>query len=333
MEFNGLIKSKIPGVGTSIFAVMSQLANEHNALNMAQGFPNFMCSKDLVSLVNKYMNKGFNQYAPMPGVMALREQIALKTEKLYSAKYNPDTEITITGGGTLAIYAAIVALVSPGDEVILIEPAYDSYAPSVKLAGGIVKYARLQHPKYTIDWNEVKKLVSFKTRMIVINTPHNPTGTVLTAADMQKLEKIVDKSDILVLSDEVYEHIIFDGVEHQSVCRFPKLAQQSIIISSFGKTYHTTGWKTGYFLAPENITREIRKAYQFMAFAANTPIQYALADYIKKEEEYLNLPAFYQEKRDYFKKLMKGSRLKLLPCGGSYFQCVSYEKISELPDT
>lgn len=333
MEFNGLIKSKLPGVGTSIFAVMSQLANEHNALNMAQGFPNFMCSKELVSLVNKYMSKGFNQYAPMPGVMALREQIAIKTEKLYSARYNPETEVTVTGGGTLAIYAAIVALVSPGDEVILIEPAYDSYAPSVKLAGGIVKYARLQHPKFTIDWNEVKKLVSFKTRMIVINTPHNPTGTVLTAADMQKLEKIIDKSDILVLSDEVYEHIIFDGVEHQSVCRFPKLAQQSIIISSFGKTYHTTGWKTGYFLAPENITREIRKAYQFMAFAANTPIQYALADYLKKEEEYLNLPAFYQEKRDYFKKLMKGSRMKLLPCGGSYFQCVSYDKISELPDT
>ncbi|MCX6189677.1 MAG: aminotransferase class I/II-fold pyridoxal phosphate-dependent enzyme, partial [Bacteroidetes bacterium] len=210
MQFNGVLKSKLPGVGTSIFAVMSQLANEHEAINLAQGFPNFMCSKDLIALVNKYMTKGFNQYAPMPGLMSLREQIAMKTEKLYSANYNPETEITITPGGTLAIYAAIEALVIPGDEVIIVEPCYDSYSPAVRLAGGVAKYARLQFPKYTIDWNEVKKLVSFKTKLIIINTPHNPTGTVLTASDMQKLEKIVDNTDIIVLSDEVYEHIIFD---------------------------------------------------------------------------------------------------------------------------
>lgn len=333
MQFNGVIKSKLSGVGTSIFTVMSKLAGEHDAINLAQGFPNFMCSKDLISLVNKFMNKGFNQYAPMPGLMSLREQIAIKTEKLYSATYNPETEITITPGGTLAIYAAIEALVIPGDEVIIIDPCYDSYTPSVRLAGGVAKYARLQHPKYTIDWNDVKKLVSFKTKLIIINTPHNPTGSILTASDMQKLEKIVDNTDIIVLSDEVYEHIIFDGLEHQSVCRFPKLASHSVVISSFGKTYHTTGWKLGYFLAPENITKEIRKAYQFMAFAANTPIQHALAEYIKREEEYLNLSAFYQEKRDYFRKLMKGSKFKLLSCNGSYFQSVGYEKISDMSDT
>ncbi len=332
MQFNGVVKSKLSGVGTSIFAVMSQLANEQKAINLAQGFPNFMCNKDLISLVNKFMNKGFNQYAPMPGLLSLREQIAIKTEKLYSAVYNPETEITITPGGTLAIYAVIEALVMPGDEVIIIEPCYDSYSPSVRLAGGVAKFARLQFPKFTIDWNEVKKLVTFKTKMIIINTPHNPTGTILTASDMLKLEKIVENSDIVVMSDEVYEHIIFDGVEHQSVCRFPKLAERSVVISSFGKTYHTTGWKMGYFLAPENLTREIRKAYQFMAFAANTPIQHALAEYIKNEDEYLNLPAFYQEKRDYFKKLLKGSKFKLLPCSGSYFQCVGYEKISDLSD-
>ncbi len=332
MQFNGVLKSKLPGVGTSIFAVMSQLANEHEAINLAQGFPNFMCSKDLIALVNKYMTKGFNQYAPMPGLMSLREQIAMKTEKLYSANYNPETEITITPGGTLAIYAAIEALVIPGDEVIIVEPCYDSYSPAVRLAGGVAKYARLQFPKYTIDWNEVKKLVSFKTKLIIINTPHNPTGTVLTASDMQKLEKIVDNTDIIVLSDEVYEHIIFDELEHQSVCRFPKLAEHSVVISSFGKTYHTTGWKMGYFLAPENITKEIRKAYQFMAFAANTPIQYALAEHLKREEEYLGLSAFYQEKRDYFRKLLKGSKFKLLNCNGSYFQSVGYEKISEMND-
>jgi len=332
MQFNGVVKSKLSGVGTSIFAVMSQLANEQKAINLAQGFPNFMCNKDLISLVNKFMNKGFNQYAPMPGLLSLREQIAIKTEKLYSAVYNPETEITITPGGTLAIYAVIEALVMPGDEVIIIEPCYDSYSPSVRLAGGVAKFARLQFPKFTIDWNEVKKLVTFKTKMIIINTPHNPTGTILTASDMLKLEKIVENSDIVVMSDEVYEHIIFDGVKHQSVCRFPKLAERSVVISSFGKTYHTTGWKMGYFLAPENLTREIRKAYQFMAFAANTPIQHALAEYIKNEDEYLNLPAFYQEKRDYFKKLLKGSKFKLLPCSGSYFQCVGYEKISDLSD-
>jgi len=332
MQFNGVVKSKLSGVGTSIFAVMSQLANEQKAINLAQGFPNFMCNKDLISLVNKFMNKGFNQYAPMPGLLSLREQIAIKTEKLYSAVYNPETEITITPGGTLAIYAVIEALVMPGDEVIIIEPCYDSYSPSVRLAGGVAKFARLQFPKFTIDWNEVKKFVTFKAKMIIINTPHNPTGTILTASDMLKLEKIVENSDIVVMSDEVYEHIIFDGVEHQSVCRFPKLAERSVVISSFGKTYHTTGWKMGYFLAPENLTREIRKAYQFMAFAANTPIQHALAEYIKNEDEYLNLPAFYQEKRDYFKKLLKGSKFKLLPCSGSYFQCVGYEKISDLSD-
>ena len=333
MQFSGNIKSKLPQVGTTIFTVMSALANEHKAINLAQGFPDFACDKELIKHVNNYMLKGYNQYAPMPGLISLREKIAEKTEFLYSAKYNPETEITITPGGTLAIYAAITAMVQEDDEVIIIEPAYDSYAPAIELCGGMVKYARLKHPSYSVDWNEVRKLITFKTRMIIINTPHNPSGMVFSSADMQKLQKLVENSDIVVLSDEVYEHIIFDGQEHQSVCRFPKLAERSFVISSFGKTYHTTGWKTGYCLAPANLMKEFRKVYQFMAFSTNTPIQYALSDYISDRSKYLGLTEFYQEKRDYFKKLLKGSRFKILPCSGSYFQLLGFDKITEEPDS
>lgn len=333
MQFPGSIKSKLPKTGTTIFSVMSALATEHNAINLAQGFPDFECSAKLVELVNHYMKAGFNQYAPMPGVMTLREKIAEKTQAMYSAIYNPETEITVTPGGTHALYAAISAFIGEGDEVIIIEPCYDSYLPAIHVNGGRAVFAELKYPTYKIDWDEVKKLVTYKTKMIIINTPHNPTGTTLGAQDMQRLEKIVKNSEIIVLSDEVYEHIIFDGVEHQSVARYPKLAERSIIVSSFGKTFHTTGWKMGYVLAPSNLTTEFRKVHQFMCFSANTPVQYAIADYLDEKEAYLQLSAFYQEKRDYFQQLIKGSKFKIMPCLGSYFQLLDYSKITKEKDT
>ncbi len=333
MQFPGSIKSKLPKTGTTIFSVMSALATEHNAINLAQGFPDFECSAKLVELVNHYMKAGFNQYAPMPGVMTLREKIAEKTQAMYSAIYNPETEITVTPGGTHALYAAISAFIGEGDEVIIIEPCYDSYLPAIHVNGGRAVFAELKYPNYKIDWDEVKKLVTYKTKMIIINTPHNPTGTTLGAQDMQRLEKIVKNSEIIVLSDEVYEHIIFDGVEHQSVARYPKLAERSIIVSSFGKTFHTTGWKMGYVLAPSNLTTEFRKVHQFMCFSANTPVQYAIADYLDDKDAYLQLSAFYQEKRDYFQQLIKGSKFKIMPCLGSYFQLLNYSKITKEKDT
>jgi methionine transaminase len=332
LEFPGSIKSKLPKTGTTIFSVMTALANEHNAINMAQGFPDFSCSEKLVSLVNTYMKKGLNQYAPMPGIMSLRERIAEKTEALYSAVYNPETEITITPGGTHALYAAISAVVREGDEVIVLEPCYDSYVPAIELNGGRPVFFELKFPDYKVDWNELKRLVNYKTKMIIINTPHNPSGTILTAQDMLKLQKIVDKTEIVVLSDEVYEHIIFDDIEHQSVARYPKLAERSIIVSSFGKTYHTTGWKMGYVLAPANLMTEFRKVHQFMAFSTNTPIQYALADFMTDTDAYLQLGKFYQEKRNYFQQLIKGSKFKIMPCVGSYFQSLGYAKITQEND-
>lgn len=332
-HFEGNIKSKLPKTGTTIFTVMSALATEHNAINLAQGFPDFACSNKLIDLVHHYMKSGMNQYAPMPGVMKLREKIAAKTQELYSAVYNPDTEITITPGGTHALYAAISAFVGDGDEVIIIEPCYDSYLPAIKVNGGRAIFAELKYPNFKVNWDEVKKLVTYKTKMIIINTPHNPTGTTLGAQDMMKLEKIVKNSEIIVLSDEVYEHIIFDGIEHQSVARYPKLAERSIIVSSFGKTYHTTGWKMGYVLAPANLMVEFRKVHQFMCFSANTPIQYAIADYLDDKDAYLELGNFFQEKRDYFRNLVKGSRFKILPCEGSYFQLLGYNKITQEKDT
>lgn len=332
-QFQGTIKSKLPKTGTTIFTVMSALANEHQAINLAQGFPDFACSDKLIDLVHHYMKAGNNQYAPMPGVMTLREKIAAKTEELYSAQYNPDTEITITPGGTHALYAAISAFIGEGDEVIIIEPCYDSYLPAIQVNGGRAVFAELKYPTYKVDWDEVQKLVNYKTKMIIINTPHNPSGTILSAQDMQRLEKIVKNSEIIVLSDEVYEHIIFDEVEHQSVARYPKLAERSIIVSSFGKTYHTTGWKMGYVLAPANLTTEFRKVHQFICFSANTPVQYALADFLDNKDAYLTLSAFYQEKRDYFQSLIKGSKFKIMPCKGSYFQLLNYSKITQEPDT
>ena len=273
-----------------------------------------------------------NQYAPMPGIMPLREEIAAKIEARFSAKYNPETEITITAGGTQAIYTAIASVVREGDEVIIFDPAYDSYAPAVVLAGGEPVHAELKMPDFHIDWNEVKKLMNQRTRMIMINTPHNPTGAILSVKDFQMLEKITAKTDIFVLSDEVYEHVIFDGYEHQSVARFPKLAERSFIVYSFGKTFHTTGWKMGYCIAPAKLSAEFRKAHQFMVFSANTPIQYAYAEFMKDAKNYSGIEKFYQEKRDNFLKLIQGTAFKPLACSGSYFQLLDYSKLSNEKD-
>ena len=331
-HYAGNVKSKLPKVGTTIFSVMSALATEHKAINLSQGFPDFDMPAELISLVNKYMKKGFNQYAPMPGIMPLREAMAAKMEKIYSAKYNPETEITITAGGTQAIYTAISAIVREGDEVLVFEPAYDCYVPAIQLNGGIPVYVEMQAPDFKIDWNAVKKVISQRTKMIIINTPHNPTGAILSAKDMQQLEKITHGTDIIILSDEVYEHIIFDAYEHQSVARYPKLADRSFIVYSFGKTYHNTGWKMGACLAPANLMAEFRKVHQFLVFSANTPLQYALAEYLKNEEAYLGLSSFYQQKRNLFLKLIKPSKFKFIPALGSYFQLLQYKNISEEKD-
>ena len=332
-KFPGLIPSKLSSIGTSIFAIMSQLANEHGAINLSQGFPDFDCSDKLKSLVEYYIKKGHNQYAPMPGIMPLREAIAEKTESLYAAVYNPDTEITVSAGATEALFSAITAFVREGDEVIVFEPAYDSYVPAILLSGGTPVYCSLTGTDYKINWEETRKLINRKTRMIIINSPHNPTGSTLTAEDMKQLEKITNDTNIIILSDEVYEHIIFDGREHQSVCRYPKLMERSLAISSFGKTFHTTGWKMGYCLAPQNLMSEFRKVHQFVVFAVNTPIQYAVAEFLKEKDSYINLPGFYQQKRDYFNNAIKSSRFKITPSSGTYFQLLDYSAISDEKET
>ncbi len=333
MKYKNAIQSKLPHVGTTIFTVMSKLANECKAINLSQGFPDFESSQELISLVNENMKKGFNQYAPIQGILPLRERISEKMERLYSAKYNPDTEITITAGGTQALYTAITAMVREGDEVIIFAPAYDCYAPAVELCGGRPVYVQLDYPKYSINWDRVRKLFNHNTKMIIINTPHNPTGTILTAQDMTKLEHITKDTNILVVSDEVYEHILFDGFEHQSVARFPKLAERSFIIYSFGKTFHNTGWKMGYVLAPENLMVEFRKVHQFNVFSVNTPIQYALAEFMKNEKNYTGMPQFYQKKRDFFNSRLKNSKFSIIPSAGTYFQLLDYSKITKEKDT
>ncbi|MFN3556399.1 MAG: methionine aminotransferase [Bacteroidales bacterium] len=327
--FPDVVTSKLPQTGTSVFAVMSQMAREHNAINLSQGFPDFPVSEHMVELVHKYMREGHNQYAPMPGLPWLREAIAEKTEFLYSAQYDPETEITVTAGATQAIFTAIMSLIREDDEVIVFEPAYDSYVPAIKLAGGVPICVQLKLPDYHIDWSEVKKVISGRTRMIIINSPHNPSGSILSAADMMQLEKLTKNSSILILSDEVYEHIIFDGREHQSVCRYPNLARRSLVMCSFGKTFHATGWKMGYCLAPANLMKEFRKTHQFVVFCVNTPVQYAIAEYLQNKDHYMHLGSFYQEKRDYFLQLIATSRFKVVPASGTYFQVLDYSRISE----
>ena len=331
-NFSGTISSKLPRVGTTIFSTMSKLAMEHNAINLSQGFPDFECPQALVTAVNTAMKEGHNQYAPMPGVMRLREMIAEKTEELYGAKYNPETEITVTAGATQAIYTAIAASIREGDEVIIFEPAYDCYEPAIELNGGKTIYLQLQAPDYTINWNEVKKRVNHHTRMIIINSPHNPCGSILTAEDMKTLEKITKNTEIIILADEVYEHIIFDGHRHESMAKYPNLASRSFIISSFGKTFHTTGWKVGYCIAPKELMTEFRKVHQFNVFCVNTPMQYGIAEFLKNKSHYNDLGPFYQAKRDTFNKLLEGSRFSFVASPGTYFQLLSYEQITKEKD-
>jgi len=312
---------------------MSKMAHEYKAINLSQGFPDFACSKKLLSLVDKHMKLGHNQYSPLEGVPELREAISHKIDKMYSNKYDPETEINITAGATQAIYTAITALVHEGDEVIVLEPAYDCYVPAIELSGGIPVYVEMKGKNYAVDWNEVKKVITHRTKMIVLCTPHNPSGSVLSSSDMDNLDKITRGTDIIVLSDEVYEHIIFDGYEHQSVARYPKLVDRSVIVYSFGKTFHATGWKLGYCVAPANIMKEFRKVHQWVVFTCNTPMQHAIAEYIQDEENYLGLYNFYQEKRDYFIELIKGSKFNIIPASGSYFQLLDYSAITDEKDT
>jgi len=326
------IESKLPDVGVTIFTIMSKLANDHQAINLSQGFPDFDVHPDLVALVDSYMRSGHNQYAPMQGVESLRRRIAEKVLAIYNAGYDPETEITVTSGGTEALFAAISAVVQPGDEVIVLEPAFDSYVPVIQLNGGIPVYVAYTFPDYRIDWDDVRKALSPKTRLIILNSPHNPTGAVFTESDISALKDILLDTDVLILSDEVYEHIIFDGLRHESVSRYPELAERSFVVSSFGKTYHTTGWKIGYCLAPAPLSKEFQRVHQFLTFASNTPIQYAYAEFMKNKDIYLNLSAFYQQKRDTFLSLIENSRFKALPCHGTYFQMLDYSSISHRSD-
>lgn len=326
------LTSRLPEVGTTIFSVMSALASEHGALNLSQGFPDFDAPAELLSLLDQHARAGHNQYAPMTGVPVLREAITAKVSTLYGAQYDVDAEITVTAGATQAIFTAVAALVHPGDEVIVFTPVYDSYAPSVELQGGKVVYAHLTLPDYRPDWDEVARLITPRTRMIILNSPHNPTGTVWTAEDMAQLEALVEDTDIVLLSDEVYEHMVFDQARHESVLRYPGLAERSLVVSSFGKTYHITGWKVAYCLAPRELMAEFRKAHQFIVFTVHAPSQYALADFMKKPGWYDQLKALYQGKRDIFRQALAGSRFELLPCQGTYFQCVKYAAISDEGD-
>ena len=327
------VSSKLPNVGTSIFAVMSKMAADFNAVNLSQGFPDFPVSEELISLVHEGMQKGFNQYSPMPGLPMLREAIAQKIYTTYSAKVNPDTEVTITAGGTQALFVAITALVEEGDEVIMFDPAYDSYDPAIRLCKGVPVHLELKPPHFGIDWEEVKQAISPKTKAIIINTPHNPTGSVLSNNDLAQLEQLATQYNLYVISDEVYEHIIFDGKSHESVLKYPGIYQKGIAVFSFGKTFHATGWKTGYMVAPESITKELRKVHQFNVFCGNTPMQYGIAHYMQNEKNYAGLPEFYQSKRDRFKELLSTSRFEPHPCYGTYFQLFSYDTVSDKPDT
>jgi methionine aminotransferase len=327
------IRTKLPKVGTTIFSVMSQLATQHKAINLGQGFPDFDGPQALRDALTAAMNSGKNQYAPMTGVPKLREQIALKTERLYGRKVSADTEITVTSGATEALFAAIAAVVHTGEEVIVLDPCYDSYEPAIELAGGRAVHIPLQLPDFSVDWQRVKDAVTPRTRMILINSPHNPSGAVLDASDLETLAGIVRGTDIFVLSDEVYEHIIFDGLAHQSVLRHEELAARSFVISSFGKTYHCTGWKVGYCIAPPQLSAEFRKVHQYLTFCTFSPAQWAFADMLESDPgHYLDLPAFYQAKRDHFRQLLAPSKFKLQPVKGAYFQLVDYSALKATDD-
>jgi len=326
-------QSRLPNVGTTIFAVMSQMAERHGAINLSQGFPDFDCPARLRELVAEAMSAGHNQYAPMPGLPALREGIAGKVRDLYAAGVDMDTEITVTSGATEALFVAIQTVVRPGDEVIVFDPAYDSYAPAVELAGGRCVHLSLSAPDYAIDFDALADAIGSKTRLIVVNSPHNPTGAAFSADDLARLEQVTADSNAFLLSDEVYEHIVFDGLEHQSLLRSEALRARSFVVSSFGKTYHTTGWKIGYCIAPPSMTAEFRKIHQYVTFAISTPMQHAIAAFMADPSFHLELGHFYQQKRDHFRSAMKDSAWTLLPCRGTYFQLMGYLGISDRPDT
>jgi len=326
------INSKLPGTKTSIFSVMSKMANDHNAINLSQGFPNFETDQQLKDLVSKAMNDGYNQYPPDSGVQELREQISLKIKSLYGKKYDVNSEITVTSGATEALYTAITAFVHKGDEVIVLKPAYDTYEPTIKLSGGIPVQIQLKGENYKVDWDEVKLAITSKTKMIIINSPHNPSGTILTENDMLKLQDILSDTNIILLSDEVYEHLIFDKEQHQSASKFPELSERAIVCASFGKTFHNTGWKTGYCVAPENLMKEIKKIHEVTVFSVNHPMQRAYAEYLKNPANYLDLSKFYQSKRDLFLNLIKDSKFTYTPSLGTYYQLLNFSEITDEKD-
>jgi methionine aminotransferase len=322
------VPPKLPAGDVSIFAVMTRLANEHGAINLSQGFPDYSCAPELIEAVSRYMREGHNQYAPMPGVLALREALAMKIERLYGRRYDPVTELTVTTGATEGIFNALTALVHPGDEVLLFQPAYDSYTPSVLLSGGVPRYVTLRYPDYRIDWDEVRKTVTRRTRAIVINTPHNPTGMIWTPEDVGELRRVLEGTDAVVISDEVYEHITFNGERHESLARYADIAERAVVISSFGKTYHTTGWKVGYCAAPPELTAAIQGIHQWVTFAVNGAVQMAYADMVNRDPAASDVTAFYQGRRDLFLSLIAGSRFKPLACRGTFFQLVDYSAIT-----
>ncbi|NNE31519.1 MAG: aminotransferase class I/II-fold pyridoxal phosphate-dependent enzyme [Winogradskyella sp.] len=324
--------SKLPNVGTTIFTVMTALANEYNALNLSQGFPNYPSAQKLNDLVNSAMNSGYNQYAPMAGNLELRLAISNKYQLLYGSTYHPEKEITITAGATQAIYTIVSAFIRPNDEVIIFKPAYDCYQPAIEINGGKTIPIQLSAPDYKVDWNEVASKISSKTKMIIINSPHNPSGTIWSKTDMLQLQKLTSNTNIIILSDEVYEHIIFDGKEHQSVCTFQDLKQRSFITASFGKTFHNTGWKVGYCCAPKKLMSEFRKVHQFNVFSVNHPAQKGIADYMSDKETYLGLNQFFQQKRDLFLSLISKSKFKYKPSQGTYFQVLDYSEITNQYD-
>ena len=326
------LRSRLPSVGTTIFTVMSKLAADVGAINLSQGFPDFDCDPALIDAVVRHMRAGLNQYAPMPGALALRQAIAAKYARTHGATYDPETEVTITSGATEAIFDAIASIVHPGDEVIVLEPCYDSYVPGIELNGGVPVFVPLQLPDYRIDWSGVEAAITPRTRLLMINSPHNPTGSIVTGDDIAALTAIVRRSGIYVISDEVYEHIIFDGARHESMARHPELAARSFVAGSFGKTFHVTGWKVGYVVAPAALTAELRKVHQYVTFSTMTPVQHGIADLLNDQESLDALPAFFQRKRDLFLRLMEDSRFRPLPCRGSYFQLMDYSAISDLPD-
>jgi len=329
-----MLRSKLPGIGTTIFTIMSKMAQDEGAINLSQGFPDFDGPQALRERVAYHMDHGHNQYAPLTGIPELREQIAAKVLALYGCNIDPDSEVCVTPGATEALYCAVTAVVHPGDEVIVFDPAYDCYAPSVRLNGGVTRHIALKYPDFSIDWQQVRDTITDRTRLIILNTPHNPTGTVWGEQDIQQLREVIADRDIYLLSDEVYEHILFDGKPHQSLLRYPDLAARTFAVSSFGKTYHATGWRVGYCVAPRPLMDEFLRIHQFVNFSTNSPMQYAIADFLRDcPQHHLELGAFYQDKRDLFIALMSTSKFSMVPSSGTYFQLADYSAISDEPDT